>query len=348
MAYQRTRLTIYAFAHFAVDLCCFFALYSGAVGSAQAALLVLLYNALAFGLQTPFGAIADSLDDARPVAVLGCGLVALGVMARERFFLSVACLGLGNALFHVGGAVATLRHRPGDALSAGFYVAPGALGVALGMLSAASGALSTAMGVLLMLVCVFLIVAVGPGAPRRCAVEETPREPAPLSAGAIMLCLISIGVRSFAGFAADLPKLLLIGGLAAFLGKLLGGALARRLPWNVLAVACVSIGGLAMAFFPGKAFIYIGVFLFNFAMPLTLSTVMKSLPGRAGLGFGLTTLALLLGWLPLVPLETGYDAPPYLIAALTLAAAFLLFFALKPKKEKSPELQEENQHDASS
>ncbi|HWQ57419.1 MAG TPA: hypothetical protein VN540_00240, partial [Clostridia bacterium] len=183
MSLQRTRLTFYAFSHFALDLCCIYALYSGAVGSGRAALWVLLYNALAFGLQVPLGAIADRLDDVRPTAVLGLGLVAVGAMAAGRFLICILLLGIGNALFHVSGAVAVLRHRPGDALRAGFYVAPGALGVASGILLAASGGFSAVLCLLLLLICVFLVYAVGPGAPRGSFIIETPHEPLPLETG---------------------------------------------------------------------------------------------------------------------------------------------------------------------
>lgn len=345
MSNSRARLAFYALSHFTVDLCCFFALYSGAIGAQHAALWVLLYNALAFGLQAPLGALADGFDDVRPMAALGIGLVALGTLAPERFFICVLLLGLGNALFHVSGAVAVLRERPGDALRAGVYVAPGALGVACGILSASPGGLSRAMCVLLLLMCVLCILAVGPGAPRGVAVRKTPREPLPLGASALMLCLAAVGVRSFEGFSADLPKLLFLGALASFAGKLLGGAFARKFNWNTLSLLCVGIGGLIMAFFPGTRLIYIGVLLFNFAMPLTLAAVMKSLPDHAGLGFGLTTLALFLGWLPLVSLATGYSASKYLMAGLSLAAALTLFLIFKYKKPNST-IQKENDYDA--
>ncbi|HWQ58041.1 MAG TPA: hypothetical protein VN540_03400, partial [Clostridia bacterium] len=208
----------------------------------------------------------------------------------------------------------------------------------------ASGGFSAVLCLLLLLICVFLVYAVGPGAPRGSFIIETPHEPLPLETGALMLCLAAVGVRSFAGFSADLPKLVFLGGIAAFSGKLLGGVFARKVDWNALALVGAGVGGLVMAFFPGTKLIYLGVFLFNFAMPLTLAAVMKSLPGHAGLGFGLTTLALLLGWLPLVALETGYDAPKYLLAGMTLSAALTLFLIFRYKKP-NPIAQEETDHD---
>ena len=133
------RLAAHAAAHFAVDFSCFFALWVSTLRGENAAFMVLLYNALAFALQAPLGALCDRLDDARPFTVLGCGLVAWGVLACAFPLPSVILLGLGNALFHVGGAVTSLRHCPGDAFSAGTYVAPGALGVALGAVGKLAG-----------------------------------------------------------------------------------------------------------------------------------------------------------------------------------------------------------------
>ncbi len=331
MRLQKTRLFIYSFSHFAVDMCCFFAIYSSVVNSPDAAVLILLYNALAFGLQAPLGAFGDRLDDVRPLAVLGCGLVALGVMAKSLVLVCTVLIGLGNALFHVGGALASLRHRPGDALYAGIYVAPGALGTAAGLLSASSSTLGAGSCLLLMLICVLLMLAAGPGPARGCETVSSPADLPSLPAFAVLLCILSIGIRSFAGFSADTTGLVMLGGVCAFGGKLLGGVFARKRRVDVLALAGVGVGGLMMAFFGGTGAVYAGILLFNLAMPLTLSAVMKSLPGHEGLGFGLTTLALLLGWLPLICFDPSWTAPSWLMTALTLAAAFMLFFALKPR-----------------
>lgn len=335
MKRRKAVLSIYSFSHFAVDMCCFFAIYSSVVKSPDAAYLILLYNALAFGLQAPFGALGDRLDDVRPLAVLGCGLVAFGVLANAFALLCTVLLGLGNALFHVGGALAALRDRPGDGLYAGIYVAPGALGTAAGLLSVSSGALSASACLLLMLVCILIMLAAGPGPARGCAAVETAGRLPSLPAAAVLACIISIGIRSFAGFSAETTGLVLLGGICAFSGKLLGGILSRKVRCDVLALTGVGIGGLLMAFFGGTGAVYLGIFLFNLAMPLTLSAVMVSLPGHEGLGFGLTTVALLVGWLPLVCLDPAWTAPAWLMAVLTLSAAFMLFIALRPRREKN-------------
>ncbi len=347
MPYARLRLTFCAFSHFIMDFACFFALYSGALKTEQAALFVLLYNFIAFALQALAGAFADRIGDNRAMAVMGCGLTALGVMAMGHPLLSVLSLGLGNALFHVGGAVMSLRDRPGDALFAGVFVAPGALGTAYGLLSAQQGTVTPVYVIFLLLLCTLLLWGVGPGAPRNAPVKQSKNEPLPLGAGALTLCLGAICVRSFAGFSADglggMAAFVLLGGFASFLGKLLGGALARKLPWRTVALLGVGSGGLLMAFFPQSYVLYLGILLFNLAMPITLAAVTRSLPGHYGLGFGLTTLALFAGTMPLYALPDGYTAPAPLMAGLTVGCAVLLFLLLRPAD--SITLKEEPPHE---
>ena len=336
MTGEKRRLAFHAAAHFTVDLSCFFAFWSAALRGEHAPVLILLYNFLAFAFQAPLGALIDRTDDARPYTVLGCGLVAWGVLSLAYPIVSVVLLGVGNALFHVGGAVTSLRHRPGDALFAGIFVAPGALGVALGTLSGKGGLLSPLFLVLLLLAAIGCIWLGGSGAPRHCEEIRLPSPMDHIGAGAIMCCLVSIGIRSFAGFTVETlsgtAMFVLLGAAASFFGKFLGGILTRGIPYRIVGLLGVGIGGLVMAFFPANAVTYGGIFLFNLAMPLTLSAVMAALPGHAGFGFGLTTLALFLGSAPLYALPDGYKASLPMMAALTLFAAFLLFFSLRPKQ----------------
>lgn len=336
----KTRLAVHAVAHFAVDFSCFFALWAFTLRQQNAPLMVLLYNALAFVLQAPLGALADRVDDVRPFTILGCGLVVWGVLSCAFGLPSVILLGLGNALFHVGGAVATLRHRPGDARAAGIFVAPGALGVALGTLAGKSLQLSPITVAFLLFVILCIIWGVGAGAPRACTAFRASSPMEGLGTAAIMLCLVSIGVRSFAGFAVTTltgtAAFALLGAGASFSGKLFGGIFARKVPWRVIGLIGVGVGGLLMAFFPASYVTYFGVFLFNLAMPLTLSAVMAAMPDNMGLGFGLTTLALFLGCSPLYALPDGYKASVPVMLAATLTAAFMLFFALRVRRPLSP------------
>lgn len=333
MPNQNPRLAIHAITHFMIDFACIYALTIGALAHSGAAMFILLYNVLAFGLQAPLGAIADTVEDVRSITILGCGLVVWGVFFCRNPWVCIPLIGIGNALFHVGGATATLRHCPGNALRAGIYVAPGALGVALGTLVGKANSMSPIVMVVLLSICLLMVNGAGPAANLQTQIFKTKNELPSLNTMPIMICLLSIGVRAFAGFTAITPAGItygfMIAAFAAFLGKLLGGAFVRIMPWRVAAFIFVGAGGLIMALFSGSIAVYFGLFLFNMAMPLTLSAVMTSIPQKVGLGFGLTTLALLLGSAPLYVLPKGYTPETWFFVAIILASAAMLFFVLR-------------------
>ena len=120
---------LYAAIHFLVDGICAWAML-GRLGGDYGGLLV--YNFCAFALQLPLGAVLDRLGGRKmPLcfAAVGCALTILGALSHP------AVLGLGNALFHVGGGVDVIRDG-GKCEKLGIFVAPGALGLSLGGLLA--------------------------------------------------------------------------------------------------------------------------------------------------------------------------------------------------------------------
>lgn len=329
------RLNIYAFAHFAVDLACFYALFSRVTALESSAALLLLYNVLAFGAQPLFGLVCDRLNDARPPAVLGAALCAFGVLLCPGGLALVLLIGLGNALFHVSGAVGALRRYPGNAFYAGIYVGSGALGTVCGTLIAQCGWAYQLIG-LLLLAAMGAIWLSGRGAPRGSIVTE-------LSAGmpveqttipALALCLMAIALRSFAGYTVDLPAgdgvlFVLMPGIMGCLGKIFGGIGGSLFRWRSFGAASIVVAGALCCIAPDTPFALMGVFFFNFAMPLTLCTVMCAYPARIGFSFGLTTLALLAGTLPFLFLPADHSFSPALTAALMAVAALLVYYGMK-------------------
>ena len=93
---------LYSLLHFLVDGVCAW----GMLGRFRGFDAILLYNFCAFVLQLPLGAVLDRFGRRRmPMvfAAAGCGLTLLGACT------SPLLLGLGNALFHVGGGVDVIR-----------------------------------------------------------------------------------------------------------------------------------------------------------------------------------------------------------------------------------------------
>lgn len=188
----------YSILHFLVDGVCAAAMFGNGISGKDGYFLILLYNFCAFALQMPFGVVLDMLnaeEKRNQKAALRNG----GVGQKKKDWnlmtavIGVLCtiagavthpvlLGIGNALFHVGGGVGTIcesrkekecgrkglssargeairkpdaggndvnrasdcgREQKSLLMRLGVFVAPGAMGLYLGMLLAKSGNWST-------------------------------------------------------------------------------------------------------------------------------------------------------------------------------------------------------------
>ena len=111
--------TLYSILHMLTDGLCAFAMFAFFKNSEQWYLYLLLYNFCAFALQLVFGALmdflkmlqeAESLGKANkldlPMVCTGMGLFLTAAGA----LLHPAVLGIGNALFHVGGGIRTIEN----------------------------------------------------------------------------------------------------------------------------------------------------------------------------------------------------------------------------------------------
>lgn len=157
---------IYAALHLLVDGMCALAMFGRLLPRGDRALAILLYNFCAFALQMPLGVALDALCGGRrgretdfPFLFALAGVLCTVGGA----FLHPAVLGIGNALFHVGGGVGTIREDDGKkwrGRGLGVFVAPGALGLYLGGFLGRGGFWQTGAfgtGVLMALLCALAI-----------------------------------------------------------------------------------------------------------------------------------------------------------------------------------------------
>lgn len=129
-------IAVYSVQHFCVDFVCAAAMYAVFMKTGHAFLYMLLYNFCAFALQLPFGVVLDAVckekdGDRSALACAGIGILLTGIGA----FVHPVLLGIGNALFHVGGGVGTIRKDTEEKMKGrglGVFVAPGAIGLFFG------------------------------------------------------------------------------------------------------------------------------------------------------------------------------------------------------------------------
>ena len=303
--------------------------------------LVLAYNLIAFAGQALIGPLIDRFRFWRGTALLGIVLTDLGVVALQvQPWLAMVLVGVGNACFHVGAGALSLYVDPGRATAPGLFVAPGALGLALGTYLGKSAHCPTWPFLLVLAASLFIaLISAVPEVPAKEKIE--PRR-IDQRLAIILLLLTAIAIRALVGKAGGFacPKALTISfgfAAAAFAGKAMGGIIADRFGWIETTVGALLISALLIGFGGANPLLIVpGMFLFQMAMPVTLTAVAGVLPGRPGTAFGLTCLALIIGVLPtsFSAFKAYYNS--MLFMALALLAAAAIYFALRGMKSTTP------------
>jgi len=333
-------LTVFTFAHWAVDFACFFLLYAvfapraGADGTWAG---FLAYNAIAFGLQPFIGWLCDARRQARRPAAFGALLIACSFALFSLPWAALAAAALGNALFHAGGGADTLARSGGKAAPGGVFVASGALGVSLGAFAGKGALLPLWAPPVLLCACALLILLLCRDAEGTPVPAAGGRPRAPSFGAVVSLCLTTVLLRAFIGVTLPAPwtsvgAFVFLGSVCALAGKAAGGFLGDALGMRRAGTASLALSAALLAFAgktaPGFA---AALILFNVSMPLTLAALYGQLPDRPGFAFGLTTLALLAGALPSFFFALPAGAALWGGAALALVSALCLYPALTNK-----------------
>lgn len=339
----RYSLFAYSFSHFTVDFACFYLLYAlflPVTPPAETGAGFLLYNIIAFGLQPFLGYFCDghpTFSAGRLGIILtGMGIV-LGVVQLSWSALLLAAF--GNAWFHVGGGIDSLVYGDSRLSRSGVFVSTGAVGVVLGTAAGQAGlSLLLPLGLLLLALLVIIGIRLRP-------VQETfhcsfsAAEPH-LGYIAAALALAAIVIRAYGGGMIPMGWKnsafhTLLPGVFSCLGKASGGFLADRFGVKrfgfsalLLSVPLLCLGGET------ELISLLGIFLFNTSMPVSLCTVASLFPQNPGLAFGLTTLALLCGTVPLFFFPLSSTAGTVILGILTVFSAFCTLLSTQNNAEK--------------
>lgn len=310
---------IYSLLHMLVDGICAYAMFEICLVRQQGYFYILIYNFCAFALQMPFGAVMDILNSGRRkhlpfvTACIGVILTLIGA------FTHPALLGIGNALFHIGGGVGTIyedEEKNWRGRGLGVFVAPGALGLYLGRELAGGGAGTGwlwGVGAFMLLICagaagkIYTDVRSARGLSKsgiRNRAAGMVREEKTGGVIPLAVCVLPVVIlRSYIGMAVTFPwKTTALAGVLSTLslvaGKAAGGFLAARL--GLLRTAVFSLSASAV-FYLFSGYMSLGLaalFLFNMTMPVTLYLLIRKLPLLPGFSFGFLTFGLFLGFLP--------------------------------------------------
>lgn len=303
--------------------------------------LILVYNVLAFGGQTPFGILLDRLGGVKRAALISAGLVALGMLLFG--FSPVAAIvlaGLGSAGFHVAGGAATLRADEGHAAGPGIFAAPGVMGLILGGYFAHIG-LPVHWFLFGGMIAMILLLGNITFPPLR-SPQTSEQHTFEFHDILMLVLLLAIAFRSAIWNVINVVhqgdhELLLAIGIAAMVGKVSGGFVADIVGWKNYAIGALGLAVPALALGGDQPVLLVaGIALLQSATPVAIAAMHRTMPGSPATAAGVALgLGIAVGGIPMysgVPSASMSSAPVLLGAGLV---AFLAYFFSVGKAAKN-------------
>lgn len=332
-------VSVYGLAHFLTDFLTVITLFAAKtvhhLSPGDFFYFIILYNLLAFATQWIFGLIIDRYRIYKSTTILGLSMAILGLIIMPIQPLTAIIIGgIGNSLFHVAGGGAILNLQPGKATLPGIFVGPGAIGLLMGIMYASqySNLFWPLILASLLIICILYLFQLPPSE----KILPNPSQPKTIILSIIILILIVITIRSYIGLILPLPwksvQILLITlTTAIFIGKALGGIIADKYGWAPTITISLLISAILLPFATSNPIIGIlGLFIFQFSMAITVTSLHLVFPSQPSFAFGLTCLALFIGnaltYLP----KLQFLSQPIWISIIILIASLAAFFGVKP------------------
>lgn len=300
---------LYFYIHFVVEVLCFFVLARVVGDSPFLWMVPFLYDAVAFVPQGIIGCFSDKFPKVK-IGFIGLSLLLVGFilfgMNFGNAYVAIAILGLGNAFLHVDGAEVTLRTSGGKLSHSAIFVSGGSFGVITGKLLGTSNVSFWVLVVLGLSTIPFIILANMYRKEINTEEEELEFDYASKVSGGwiILLAVFVVMVRGYMGYGLPtswnksvIQTIFLY--CAMGLGKALGGIFADLYGVKKIGILS-SILALPFLLCGDKLMVVslVGVLFFSMTMSITLALIVSVLKKGPGLAFGMTTIGLFLGSVP--------------------------------------------------
>lgn len=307
---------------------------------------LILYVILAFGGQLPLGMAVDKLKKLKTIGQASILLLILASILTSHFiFLAIIFAGFASAGIHVIGATICLQLSENKMTPLGIFSAPGVAGLALGGFC---GSLPIQWIWLIAAIIFILFFKISKmGWPQYIIKKEIANNPDTHDAIMILLLLI-MTLRSFIfdminQFSSQVEYGLLILGLSAFCGKIIGAMMADKIGWKKWLFISLPLAFIFMQI--GRESIWalgFGIACLQSSVPLTLQFMYRSMPSypATAAAMSLGTVIALAGLpvynLPKLQLKFS-DSFNFYISTLIFIFVLLIFlfrkYAGKLKRE---------------
>lgn len=302
---------LYFYIHFVVEVICFYTLAKLLGDSIFLWIAPFMYDAFAFVPQSLIGYISDKYPKIN-IGIIGTILLLIGLITCNLHILGyipLIILCLGNACLHVSGAETTLRASDGKLSHSAIFVAGGSFGVITGKLL---GTLNFSYLFLVLLGLTMIPFILLADEYRK----EADKQKQPCKNFnyinkkinpfiIILLAVFVVIVRGYMGYGIPtswnktvFQTILLY--FAMGTGKALGGILSDWIGIRKTAAISILLALPFLLFGDDLMLIsLIGVLMFSMTMSITLAILVSVLKNKPGLAFGLTTIGLFLGTVPI-------------------------------------------------
>ncbi|MDE6584144.1 MAG: hypothetical protein K2K15_01955 [Anaeroplasmataceae bacterium] len=298
--YQRTIL--YTLLHLVVDGICaaiiFKYLYTENYSTCLTVFLI--YNFLAFLSQPFVGYLMDIYNRPKFFLMISILFLCLGYFLNFNYIFSAICLGIGNSFFHICGGKDVTIHSNNDIISLGIFVSTGAIGLMLGQRYVSD--ILIIVFISLLFVCSAFIFLAKEEEVIQTRISGTIGQ-SKVGFILMLILVLVVGIRSFVGKIVILdfevaPWMFVLIAVATTLGKMTGGVVAKFIGIRKTILVSMVVAILCLCIFNTNPYsLALGIFTFNFSMPITLWYANRLFKGKEGFAFGLLAATLIPGYL---------------------------------------------------
>ena len=328
---------LYFYIHFVVEIACFFYLSRVTSNSIIVWFIPFIYDGVAFVPQSLIGYISDKFPKIN-MSFIGVALMVLSYILfviNSPVILSLVILCLGNAFLHVAGAENTLKTAHGRLSPSAIFVAGGSFGVITGRLLA-----RTTISPLVLIIPLLSIIPVSILADTYIDKKSNTKEFNYVKESIspyiiILIAFLVVIARGYIGYGIPTSwnKTVIQNVIFFFtmgLGKALGGILSDKFGIKKVAILSTLLAIPFLCFGDNIMIIsIIGVMFFSMTMSITLGILVSTLKNSPGLAFGITTIGLFLGTVPIFFIKLTMNINIILIITVSIMCSILLGLVLK-------------------
>ena len=302
---------LYFYIHFITEVVCFFVL-SRVLGDTYVLWFIpLLYDALAFVPQSIYGYFMDKHLKIN-IGLIGIIILTIALILFSVGFnllISIILLCIGNGFIHVSGAEVTLRTSNGKMSHAAIFVGGGSFGVITGKLLGASAVSYLIIAFMSLSMIPFELLAEiykNDTLKSKNVCKNYNYHNNKMNIGLVIFFAVFIVIiRAYMGYGIPtswnktvIESILLYSFMGV--GKCLGGIMIDTIGMRKTAIISI-LASLPFLCFGDQIMIIslFGIMLFSMTMAVTLGLLVSTLKKAPGLAFGLTTIGLFLGTVPI-------------------------------------------------